>query len=234
MTKDRRATDEFDLRTVLTGRGTGQSRLQLPPEHVIYAQGDVADALFYVESGWVKMSAVVPSGKEPVIALRRADEFFGVRSMVAGRRQATATALTDCSVVRVTKSALNQLLRAQPDFAVTFAAALVRRSIFDQESLIDHLTNSAEKRLARTLLQLANEVRGDNAHFIPDSGRNQSSPAGQHDRHNTITRQRFPQQVQTRGDDHLRQERPRERAQTLAWRLAGKVVFHSPTWHVSI
>lgn len=167
MTKDRRATDEFDLRTVLTGRGTGQSRLQLPPEHVIYAQGDVADALFYVESGWVKMSAVVPSGKEPVIALRRADEFFGVRSMVAGRRQATATALTDCSVVRVTKSALNQLLRAQPDFAVTFAAALVRRSIFDQESLIDHLTNSAEKRLARTLLQLANEVRGDNAHFIP-------------------------------------------------------------------
>lgn len=167
MTKDRRATDEFDLRTVLTGRGPGQSRLQLPPEHVIYAQGDVADALFYVESGWVKMSAVVPSGKEPVIALRRADEFFGARSMVAARRQATATALTDCSLVRVTKSAVNRLLREQSDFAVTFAAALVRRSIFDQESLIDHLTNSAEKRLARTLLQLATEAGEDSAHFIP-------------------------------------------------------------------
>jgi CRP-like cAMP-binding protein len=67
MTKDRRTKDEFDLRKVLTGRGPGQSRLKLAPEHVIYAQGDAADALFYVESGWVKMSAVVPSGKEPVI-----------------------------------------------------------------------------------------------------------------------------------------------------------------------
>lgn len=167
MTKDRRATDEFDLRAVLTGRGPGQSRLQLPPEQVIYAQGDAADALFYVESGWVKMSAVVPSGKEPVIALRRADEFFGARSMVAARRQATATALTDCSLVRVSKSAVNRLLREQPDFAVTFAAALVRRSIFDQESLIDHLTNSAEKRLARTLLQLATEAGDDDADLIP-------------------------------------------------------------------
>ena len=134
MTKDRRTKDEFDLRKVLTGRGPGQSRLKLAPEHVIYAQGDAADALFYVESGWVKMSAVVPSGKEPVIALRRGDEFLGVRSMVAARRQATATALTDCSLVRVIRSALNRLLREQPDFAVAFAAYLLRRSIFDQES----------------------------------------------------------------------------------------------------
>jgi CRP/FNR family transcriptional regulator, cyclic AMP receptor protein len=177
MTKDRRATDEFDLGTVLTGRGPGQSRLQLPPEHVIYEQGDVADALFYIESGWVKMSAIVPSGKEPVIALRRADEFFGARSMIGARRQATATALTDCALVRVTKSALNQLLREQPDFAVTFAAALVRRSILDQESLIDHLTNSAEKRLARTLIQLSREGDGGNTPFIP-AGINQALLAG--------------------------------------------------------
>ena len=174
MTKDRRTKDEFDLRKVLTGRGPGQSRLKLPPEHVIYAQGDAADALFYVESGWVKMSAVVPSGKEPVIALRRGDEFFGVRSMVAARRQATATALTDCSLVRVTRSALNRLLREQPDFAVTFAAYLVRRSIFDQESLIDHLTSSAEKRLARTLLQLVSQVGVDDAPFIPARRVNQA------------------------------------------------------------
>jgi CRP/FNR family transcriptional regulator, cyclic AMP receptor protein len=174
MTKDRRTKDEFDLRKVLTGRGPGQSRLKLAPEHVIYAQGDAADALFYVESGWVKMSAVVPSGKEPVIAIRRGDEFFGVRSMVAARRQATATALTDCSLVRVTRSALNRLLREQPDFAVTFAAYLVRRSIFDQESLIDHLTSSAEKRLARTLLQLASEVGVDDAPFIPARRVNQA------------------------------------------------------------
>jgi len=173
MTKDRRATDEFDLRAVLTGRGAGQSRLQLAPEHVIYAQGDAADSLFFVESGWVKMSAVVPSGKEPVIALRHEDEFFGARCMVAARRQATTTALTNCSLVRVTKSAFSQLLREQPDFAVTFVASLVRRSICDQESLVDHLTNSAEKRLARTLLQLATEAGGDKAHLIPE-GLNQA------------------------------------------------------------
>ena len=172
MTKDRRTKDEFDLRKVLTGRGPGQSRLKLAPEHVIYAQGDAADALFYVESGWVKMSAVVPSGKEPVIALGRGDEFLGVRSMVAARRQATATALTDCSLVRVTRSALNRLLREQADFAVTFAAYLVRRSIFDQENLIDHLTNSAG--LARTLLQLASEVGVDDAPFIPARRVNQA------------------------------------------------------------
>jgi len=72
------------------------------------------------------------------------------------------------SLVRVTKSAFSQLLREQPDFAATFVASLVRRSICDQESLVDHLTNSADKRLARTLLQLATEVGGDNAHFIPE------------------------------------------------------------------
>src|SRR5262249_55468180 len=131
-------------------------------------------SLFYVESGWVKMSAVVPSGKEPVIALRRRDELFGARSMVAPRRQATAAALTDCSLIRVTKSALNRLLREQPDFAVTFAAYLVRRSICDQESLIDHLTNSAEKRLARTLLQLASEIGGDSAPSIAAGRINQA------------------------------------------------------------
>ena len=105
MTKDRRTKDEFDLRKVLTGRGPGQSRLKLAPEHVIYAQGDAADALFYVESGWVKMSAVVPSGKEPVIALRRGDEFFGVLSMVAARRQATATCPQPISPIKASSPA---------------------------------------------------------------------------------------------------------------------------------
>jgi CRP/FNR family cyclic AMP-dependent transcriptional regulator len=174
MKKSRRAADEFDLRKVLSGRGHGQSRLRFAPEHVIYAQGDAADSFFYVESGWVKMSAVVPSGKEPVIALRRTDELFGVRSMVAPRRQATATALTDCSLIRVSKSALNRLLREQPDFAVTFVTYLVRRSIYDQDSLIDHLTNSAEKRLARTLLQLAGEIEGDNTPSIAAGRVNQA------------------------------------------------------------
>jgi CRP-like cAMP-binding protein len=126
---------------------------------VIYVQDDAADACFYVESGWVKISTLAPNGKEAVIAIRREGEFFGTRCLVA-KRTASTTALTACSLVRMTTSALVRLLREEPDFAVMFATYLVGQSINDQESLVDHLTNPAEKRLARALLQLAGHVDG--------------------------------------------------------------------------
>lgn len=111
--------------------------------------------MFYVESGRVITSAVVPSGKEAVTALRGDGDFFGTRSLVAQQRTATATTLTDCALVRLTKATLIRVLREQPDFAELFTIYLMRQSLQDQENLIDHLTNSAEKRLARVLLQLA-------------------------------------------------------------------------------
>jgi CRP-like cAMP-binding protein/DNA-binding CsgD family transcriptional regulator len=159
MASDQRRKGLFDPTTVLTGHGSGQSRKRYAPLQVIYVQDDAADACFYVESGWVKISTVAPNGKEAVIAIRREGEFFGTRCLVA-KRTASTTALTACSLVRTTRSALIRLLRDEPDFAVMFATYLVGQSIDDQENLVDHLTNPAEKRLARALLQLAGHVEG--------------------------------------------------------------------------
>jgi CRP/FNR family transcriptional regulator, cyclic AMP receptor protein len=161
MAKDKRKPTNFDPKTLVTGRGAGQSRVTFAPNQVIYTQGDSGDAAYYIESGWVKITSVSPSGKEAVIAIRGEGEFFGTRCLVA-RRTGTTTTLTACSVIRVTTSALTRLLREEPDFAVMFAKVLVCQSIHDQENLVDHLTNPAEKRLARALLQLANaENEGD-------------------------------------------------------------------------
>ncbi len=159
MAKDKRKQTNFDPKNLVTGRGAGQSRVTFAPNQVIYSQGDSGDAAYYIESGWIKISAVSPSGKEAVIAIRGEGEFFGTRCLVA-RRTGTTTTLTACTVIRVTTSALIRLLREEPDFAVMFAKVLVCQSIHDQENLVDHLTNPAEKRLARALLQLANSEGG--------------------------------------------------------------------------
>ena len=158
--KEKQRRDTFGPRKVLTGRGAGQSRLRLAPEQIIYEQGDAAEALFYVGSGQVKITVVSPDGKEAVIAIRGEGEFFGEGCLISQhRRIATAMTLTDCSVLRITKAAMARMLRDEPNFAEAFITYLVRRHIRNQENLIDNLTNSAEKRLARVLLQLA--VGGD-------------------------------------------------------------------------
>jgi CRP/FNR family transcriptional regulator, cyclic AMP receptor protein len=108
---------------------------------------------------------VTPSGKEAVIAIRGPGELFGTRCLVA-RRTGTTSTLTACSLIRVTKPALIRLLREEPGFAVMFATYLVGQSIQDQENLVDNLTNPAEKRLARALLQLADSTGGPGPHPI--------------------------------------------------------------------
>ena len=125
---------------------------------MIYAQGEPGDAALFVESGWVKMATVAGSGREAVIALRGPGEFVGARCLLDLPRASTATALTECSIVRVTTPALIGLLRRVPDFAEMFATYLVRQGMHDQENVVDHLTHSAEQRLVRTLLRLADEA----------------------------------------------------------------------------
>jgi len=158
--------DVFDPKAILTGHGAGQARRQFAPGQIVYAQDDPADAAYYVENGLTKISSLSPSGKEAIVAIRGKGEFFGTRCLVA-RRTATTTALTACSLVRVTTSALTRMLREEPDFTVIFATYLVHQSIRDQESLIDRLINPAEKRLARTLLQLAKVTDADDPQTIP-------------------------------------------------------------------
>jgi CRP/FNR family transcriptional regulator, cyclic AMP receptor protein len=152
---------------VIAARGHGQVRKRFTVGQVIYSQGDAADAAFFVESGCIKESTVVRNGGEAVLALCGPGEFFGTRCMLDGPRTATATALIDSSVVRITTAALHRMLRETPDFGEMFAIFLVQRSADDQERLISHLTHSAEQRLAYTLLRLAGPGRKDHALPIP-------------------------------------------------------------------
>jgi CRP/FNR family transcriptional regulator, cyclic AMP receptor protein len=123
-------------------------------------QGDRADALFYIETGRVKVTLVTARGKEAVVSLREEGEFVGSRALVAQQRGFTATALTECSLVRVMAPAVIQLLREEPDFAEMFVTYLVRQSVRDQQNLAGQLTDSSEQRLARALLRLSTNGGG--------------------------------------------------------------------------
>ena len=145
-----------DPRQVLSGQSDGQSRLRYIAGKIICQQGDPANVLFYVERGHIAISVVSPTGNEAVIGLRGQGDFFAVRSLMSGsRRLLTATALTESTIVRIRKSAAAILLRERSEFAEMFIAYLLRQKLRDQENIINQLTNGAEGRLARTLLQIA-------------------------------------------------------------------------------
>ena len=149
--------DSFDPHTFLTHIGAGRTLVTYRQHSPIFAQGDVADAVFYIQSGQVKLTIVSARGKEAVIALLGAQAFFG-EGCLAGQplRIATATAHTDCALMRIEKAAMTHVLHAEPAFAALFTAYLLSRNSRIEEDLIDHLFNSSEKRLARLLLLLAN------------------------------------------------------------------------------
>jgi CRP/FNR family transcriptional regulator, cyclic AMP receptor protein len=154
MTKDPRSRQAFDFSRLLNGRGPNQFRLRVASGDVICMQGDPADALFYIEKGKVKITLVSARGKEAVVSVRGEGEFAGTRALIARRRGFTATALTECLLVRVTATAIVRFLREEPDFSEMFATYLIRQSIRDQQNLAGQLTDSSERRLARVLLRL--------------------------------------------------------------------------------
>jgi CRP-like cAMP-binding protein len=126
-------------------------------DQVIFSQGEAADAVFYIQSGQVKVAVVSEQGKEAVVAVLGPDEFCGEGALAAQpRRMATASALTECHVMRVEKAAILHVLREESAFAEMFLAHLLARTMRVEEDLVDQLFNSSEKRLARTLLLLAN------------------------------------------------------------------------------
>lgn len=149
-------TAPFNLATFLAQSGAGKTSLTYPKKHTIYSQGDPAEAVFYVQSGKVKLTVVSQQGKEAVIAILEEGAFFG-ESCLAGQtvRTATATALEDSIIVRIDKDAMIRVLREKPTFAALFMSYLLTHTIRIEEDLVDQLFNSAEKRLARILLQLA-------------------------------------------------------------------------------
>src|SRR4051794_6462246 len=152
-----RSRAPFDGKALLAAVPSGRTLRDHRKGAVVFTQGDPADAVFFVQRGKVKLTVLSRQGKQAVIALLTPGEFFG-EGCLAGQplRMATATALTDCSVMRLEKSLMVRALHRDPVFAETFTTYLLSRNIRMEEDLVDQLFNSSEKRLARILLLLAN------------------------------------------------------------------------------
>jgi len=123
----------------------------------VFAQGDRADAVLYIQQGGVKVSVTSDQGKEAVVALHRAGDFFG-EGCLAGQllRLATVVAMTECVIARIDKVAMVRVLRDEPGFSEVFLAYVLLRKARVEEDLVDQLFNSSEKRLARVLLLMSN------------------------------------------------------------------------------
>ena len=141
------------LAVVGEGRGIGEYR----KDEIVMSQGDPADAVFYIQSGKVKVSVVSEQGKEAVVAMLGTNDFFG-EGCLAGQPQriATVATMTDSVIVRLEKAAIVRVIHQQPAFSGMFIAHLLARAIRVEADLVDQLFNSSEKRLARLLLLLAN------------------------------------------------------------------------------
>ena len=135
----------------------GKSRREYLTGESIFSQGDPANAVFYIESGKVKLTVVSMSGKEAVIAHLPAASFFGEASLAGEtHRISSANTLEPCTIVRIEKTAMLELLHREPVFAAQFLTHLLSRNNRLQADLVDHLFNSSEKRLARLLMMMAN------------------------------------------------------------------------------
>jgi CRP/FNR family cyclic AMP-dependent transcriptional regulator len=151
------AKDKFDPKAFLAKVGAGKSISRLGKGQKVFAQGDIADAVFYIQKGKVKLTVVSDQGKEAVVGMLEPGQFFG-EGCLNGQplRIATTTAIEDCVITRISKPAMIAALEGRPKFSQLFMAYLLTRNSRIEEDLIDQLFNSSEKRLARLLLLLAN------------------------------------------------------------------------------
>ena len=156
MPKSEKPKRPFDTKAFLAKVGAGRSTLVYTAGQTAFAQGDPADAIFYIREGKLKLTVVSRQGKEAVVAILTPGAFFG-EGCLAGQvqRMATATAMTDCVLARIEKAEMVRVLHAEPVFSEMFVRYLLARNIRIEEDLVDQLFNSSEKRLARVLLLLA-------------------------------------------------------------------------------
>ena len=150
-------TAAFDPRLFLAKLAAGKTSREYQADEFVFSQGDVADAVFYLQSGKVKLTVVSKRGKEAVVGILPEASFFG-EGCLAGQpvRMSTASTAQRSTIIRVEKPAMVDLLHQDPGFAERFLAYLLSRNIRMEADLVDHLFNSSEKRLARLLLLLAN------------------------------------------------------------------------------
>ena len=153
----RKATPSFDPKAFLATVSRGRTVAEHGRNGVIYRQSMPADAVFYVMRGRVKMCVTSKQGKEAVVGIMGPGEFFGEGCLIGQPlRLATAKAMVDCEVMRVGKTEMMRVLHEEPTFGELFMKHLLTRNSRVEEDLVDQLFNSSEKRLARTLLLLAN------------------------------------------------------------------------------
>jgi CRP-like cAMP-binding protein len=147
---------EFDPNTFLATIGEGRKILAASKKQMIFTQGDGADAVFYIQSGKVRLTVVSKTGRGATIGILKEGDFFG-EGALAGQivRMGSAAALTDCELLRIDKKAMMEALHREHAFSDVFVAYLLSRNIRYEEDLVDQLFNSSEKRLARVLLLLA-------------------------------------------------------------------------------
>ncbi len=147
----------FDVANFLANAGLGRRIVRLDPKEAFFSQGDPADSVFYLQKGRAKVTVVSQTGKEATITLLSAGEFVGESALAAvpGLRLSTATALTDCTALKITREEMTRVMHEEHDFSDLFLKFLLNRSMRVQADLVDQLFNSSEKRLARILLLMA-------------------------------------------------------------------------------
>src|ERR1700723_3341302 len=153
----RKAKPPFDPKVFLAKVNGGRSVSDYRKDQIVFRQGDPSDAVFYIQSGKVKKTVISEQGKEAVVAVLGAGDFFG-EGCLAGEalRLSTVSALTKCVIARISKADITQVIHEEPAFAELFISHLLARNSRVEEDLVDQLFNSSEKRLARALLLLAN------------------------------------------------------------------------------
>jgi CRP/FNR family transcriptional regulator, cyclic AMP receptor protein len=147
----------FDPKDYLAKVGGGRSIAKYRKNQTVFSQGEVADSVFYIQKGKVKVTILSEHGKIAVVAILGKDEFLG-EGCLAGqkKRMATAATMTECEIMRIQRESMVRALHDEPTFSEMFVSHLLVRTIRVEEDLVDQLFNSSEKRLARALLLLAN------------------------------------------------------------------------------
>jgi CRP/FNR family cyclic AMP-dependent transcriptional regulator len=147
---------KFDSQTFLSTIDGGRTIGVFPNKQTIFNQGDPSDAVFYIKEGKVKLTVLSKTGKEATIGILNEGDFFGEGCLVGqSLRMCSATAVIDCTVMRIEKKAMMEVIHREHSFSDMFVLYLLTRNIRYEEDLVDHLFNSSEKRLARILLLLA-------------------------------------------------------------------------------
>ena len=160
----------FDVAAFLASAGLGRRIIQLAPKEAFFSQGDSADSVFFLQKGRAKVTVVSPAGKEATITLLAAGDFVGEEAIatMAGLRLATATAITACTTLKISREEMIRVMHVEHSFSDLFLKVILERSMRIQADLVDQLFNSSEKRLARILLLMAEFGEpGDPEQYIP-------------------------------------------------------------------